>query len=496
METFGDIFQLSPILIFVFVFLATIYIKDILFRDTRLPPGPVPWPIIGNMPSLAGKGSFLKKLLKLRDKYGDVVYLKLGPNLKFVAVFGHKLFHEILVEKGHLTKFRPENIYFAERFSQRTGIFFSNGEHWQNLRKFTIVTLKDFGVGKKSLAIRTKEEADILCELIAKNKSRPISLENILPNATSNIISGIIFGSRFEYDDPEFNRLLGHLTYFFQNASISLPENIFPFLENLPFSKVDKIMKNLNDIFSFIRKQIKKHEETYDPNCIRDIIDLYIQHARHENKNDNITEKDLLYVIRDLYNAGSETTATSLKWVILYMTKYPDLQKRCREEIAENIGDRFVTMDDRAKLPYLEAFIHEVQRVACIAPIASVHCSLECDIEIGGKLIPKGTGILPVIATSHFDENYWENPEEFRPERFLDKDGKRKINEAFYPFGIGPRTCLGKQLGEMELFVFLTTFLQRFEFQHADPDNITLEGSNDGPVIMPLPYRVYAKERS
>lgn len=495
MEVFSDILQVNPILIFVFVFLATLYIKDILFRDPRQPPGPIPWPIIGNMPALAGKGTVLKKLMNLRDKYGDVVYLRLGPNIKIAAVFGHKLIHETLVEKGNLTKFRPENIYFIERFSQRTGVFFSNGEHWQAIRKFTIVTLKDFGVGKKSLEIRTKEEADIVCEFFAENKGKPILLDDILPNATSNIISGIIFGSRFEYDDPEFNKLLRHLTYFFKNASINLPENFFPIVENLPFSKVAKIMKNLDDIFSFIKNQIKKHEETYDPSCIRDIIDLYIQHARHENKNDNITGKDLLYIIRDLYNAGSETTATSLRWLLLYLTKYPDIQKRCRDEITEAIGDRIVTTDDRAKLPYLDAFIREVQRVACIAPVASIHCNKECDIEIGGKLIPKGTGILPVIASSHFDDNYWDNPEEFCPERFFDKDGKRKVHDAFYPFAIGPRTCLGKQLGEMELFVFLTTFLQRFEFQHADPNNITLEGTQDGPVTIPLPYRVYAIER-
>ncbi|CAG7731169.1 unnamed protein product, partial [Allacma fusca] len=120
--------------------------------------------------------------------------------------------------------------------------------------------------------------------------------------------------------------------------------------------------------------------------------------------------------------------------------------------------------DDRAKMPYLEAFTNEVHRKATLVPMTVFHKAMK-DTEIAGYTVKKGTVVLPSIYAAHHDVEYWGDPEVFRPERFLDSSGSKVIpKDALMPFSTGKRYCLGETLARDTLFLFLATLLQNLSF--------------------------------
>ncbi|XP_055995224.1 cytochrome P450 2U1-like [Ostrea edulis] len=284
------------------------------------------------------------------------------------------------------------------------------------------------------------------------------------------------------------------MDYIIHNTNYKLVENYFPFLENiLPNSKVRKILQKRSEFQDYIRKQIAQHKESFDRGSIRDFIDLFIDQESNESE-DALTDTDLFQTIFDLYVAGSETTATSLMWIFLFMIKYPEVQTRCREDIKKVTGNRQVTLKDRDKLPYIVATVNEIQRLKIIAPMAVPRTAME-DIQIDGITIPKRCTMVEVLISAHYDTDYWVNPEEFHPERFLDESNSIIRHEAFIPFGLGKRVCLGKQLAETEMFLFFATLLQRFRFENAQPEvPLDMDGISPGVTYSPSPYKVLLLE--
>ncbi|PIN97146.1 hypothetical protein AB205_0165090 [Aquarana catesbeiana] len=145
-------------------------------------------------------------------------------------------------------------------------------------------------------------------------------------------------------------------------------------------------------------------------------------------------------------------------------------------------------------MPYTDAVIHEIQRFADIAPMNVPHATAK-DVIFRGYNIPKGTTIIPLLTSVLRDKAYFEKPDEFYPEHFLDSEGNLKKNEAFIPFSLGKRSCAGENLAKMELFLFFTTLLQNFSFQ-APPGAVLDLTPALGFTNAPLPYKICAIPRS
>ncbi|VDI69340.1 Hypothetical predicted protein, partial [Mytilus galloprovincialis] len=179
----GHILQSVDIFV-ILTFFITLLVAYILWNNvTRTPiniPGPTPWPIVGNLPTL---------------KYGDLVGVSFG-NFTRVLVFGYDKVHKVLVLNADKTKFRPSNSAVAKKlFPKEPGVVLSNGKEWVDLRRFSMVALKDLGVGKKSLEEKIQEEARFLVELFSRQNKKPFDVSKVFSKATSNVISSIIFGS-------------------------------------------------------------------------------------------------------------------------------------------------------------------------------------------------------------------------------------------------------------------------------------------------------------
>lgn len=154
--------------------------------------------------------------------------------------------------------------------------------------------------------------------------------------------------------------------------------------------------------------------------------------------NNSFTEEQLLATCLDLFQAGTETTSNTLSFGLIYMVHNPAVQAKVRHELDRVIGrSRLPTLNDRSDLPYVEAVLCEIQRMANVAPLGIVHRALET-VKFGDYIIPKDAIMLVSLYSLNMDAEYWKDPLEFRPERFLDEEGKLIQHvDQFLPFGLG-----------------------------------------------------------
>ena len=192
-------------------------------------------------------------------------------------------------------------------------------------------------------------------------------------------------------------------------------------------------------------------------------------------------------MVFDLWLAGQETTSTTLGWLCLYLIRNPEIQKKVHDELDRVISsDRIITVNDKKKLPYVNAVIAESQRCCNLLPFNLFHETTK-DVEIRGYKIPKGTAITHQISTVLVDERYFKDPHIFNPSRFLDKNGEFFTPPELIPFGVGKRACLGEGLARMELFLFTANIFNQMKLK---PENGVLPNDHrvSNGTISCLPY--------
>ncbi|XP_065594159.1 cytochrome P450 2J2-like isoform X2 [Cyrtonyx montezumae] len=485
-----DSISLQMLFVFLFVFLL---ISDHIKRrkPKNFPPGPFSLPFVGNVQFMFASDP-LAATQKITEDHGDIFSMQVGSQ-SFVIINGLQLMKEALVTQGENFMDRPEIPMNAEVFS-KFGLISSSGHLWKQQRRFTLTTLRNFGLGKRSLEERIQEECRFLTDAFRDEQGKPFNPHFKINNAVSNIICSVTFGNRFEYHDEEFQNLLRLMdeTFALYGSVMSQLYNAFPsILKYLPGSH-QTIFKNLRLLKCFVFEKISKHKEDLNPSESRDFIDSYLQEMAKPNGSD-FCEENLVACTLDLFFAGTETTSTTLRWALLFMAMYPEIQARVQAEIDAVIGQsRQPALEDRKSMPYTNAVIHEVQRKGNIVPFNMPRQAWK-DTVLAGFHLPKGTIIIPNIHSVMFDKKEWETPHSFNPEHFL-KDGQFWKREAFMAFSIGKRACLGELLARAELFLFFTALLQKFTFQ-APPDTILDLKFQLGITLAPQPYKIRAVPR-
>ncbi|XP_056393975.1 cytochrome P450 2G1-like isoform X1 [Hyla sarda] len=446
-----------------------------LYRRHRLPPGPTPLPLIGNLLEVRN-GQTAKTLMELGKKYGCVYTFYFGPH-PVVVFCGYEAVKEALVDHGEdfIGRGRQPTV---DRVFQGYGLIPSEGNRWRQLKRFTLTTLRNFGVGKRTIEDRIKEECGFLVEELTSYKGRQLDPAIIITKAVSNVISSVVFGSRFQYEDAGFHRMLDifYETFELMSSIWGQIQDMIPMIMNHlpgPHQKIVTLLEELND---FITERVKLNQETLDQQNPRDYIDCFLVKMQEEKDNpeSEFNMRNLILTLNNLFFAGGETVATTLKHGFLVLLRYPDIQAKLHKEIDDVIGrNRQPNTDDRSRMPYTDAVIHEIQRFSNVIPMNAPHSATR-DTNFRGYTIPKGTGICALLCSVLQDPTYFATPEKFNPEHFLDSEGNFKKNDAFVPFSLGKRSCLGEGLARMELFLFLTSILQNFKLtsqtQFTDSD--------------------------
>uniref|UniRef100_A0A6J0T2B0 Cytochrome P450 2F3-like n=1 Tax=Pogona vitticeps TaxID=103695 RepID=A0A6J0T2B0_9SAUR len=457
----------------------------------RLPPGPTPLPLLGNLLQLDPK-EMHRSLEKLSKQYGPVYTIHLG-SLPCVVLCGYQAVKEALVDQADDFSDRGEFPVFY-RFTQGNGIAFSNGEKWKILRRFALQTLKNFGMGKSSIEARIQEEAQCLVKEFQNTGGAPFNPLDLVCRAVSNVICAVVFGRRFDYEDNDFLTLLNHLNENFKIMSSKWGElyNIFPRLMDFLPGPHHRIFRNFEDLRKFIAERIRSHQKDLDPAAPRDFIDCFLIRMEQE-KQDPLSYfhmDTLIMTTHNLFFGGTETTSTTLRYSFLILMKYPEVAAKVHEEIDRVIGpNRAPCLADRKNMPYTDAVLYEIQRFISMLPMGLPR-AVTRDTPFRDFLLPKGTNVIPLLSSVHYDPTQFKDPTSFNPDNFLDENRSFKSNDAFMPFAPGKRICLGAGLARMEIFLFLTTVLQHFSLQPlVTPAEIDLTPQCTGLGNLPRPFQ-------
>uniref|UniRef100_A0A8C4LC41 Cytochrome P450 n=1 Tax=Equus asinus asinus TaxID=83772 RepID=A0A8C4LC41_EQUAS len=457
----------------------------------RLPPGPWPLPFLGNILHLDHK-DFLKSF-QLREKYRDVFTIYLGTQ-PAVILCGYEAVREALVDQAEAFSGRG-HVAILDPILQGTGVAFANGKSWKTLRRFSVATMKNFGMGKRSMEERIKEEAQCLVEELRKSQGSYLDPTFLFNSVTANILCSIIFGERFNYQDTQFLRLLNLMNEVLIILS-SFYSQVFEFLSSIlkhfpgPHTRLYRIIQEMEN---FTSENIKRHWKTLDPSNPRDLIDSFLLRMDKEcsDPETDFHHKNLIHTVLSLLFAGTETSSSTLRCALLLLFKYPDVLEKVQAEIDRVIGPhRLPALEDQAKMPYTDAVIHEIQRFIDLIPFGVPHLVIK-DTDFRGYHLPKDTTVYVMLTSVLHDPRHFEKPDVFYPGHFLDAEGNFRKHKAFIPFSMGKRLCLGEGLARSQLFLILTSMLQNFSLGSPQaPEDIDFTPRINGLTKLPSVFQL------
>ncbi|CAJ0952689.1 unnamed protein product, partial [Mesorhabditis belari] len=314
------------------------------------------------------------------------------------------------------------------------GILETSGDNWREMRRFTLHTLRDFGMGKNLMEEKVMSEVTSLMDRFTLLKETAPQWE--FDVAVGSIINNLLFGYRYEEDkQAEFRELKNLLNDHMKNVATFSAGMAFtqPWTRIIPMfnDAWNKVLNVRNRLFEYFQQQIENRKKTidYESETNIDLVEAFLkEQKKHRDEPDNgyYSMLQLENLVFDLWIAGMETTSNTLTWGIAYILNNKEVQKRIHSELDSVIkSDRLITLADKNHLPYLNATINEIQRMANLLPTNLFRKTTE-EVQVMGYKIPKGTIVIPQISVVLFDEKLFPSPLSFKPERFLNDDGSLK----------------------------------------------------------------------
>ncbi|EHB02542.1 Cytochrome P450 2S1 [Heterocephalus glaber] len=456
----------------------------------HLPPGPAQLPLLGNLLQLR-PGALYSGLLRLSKKYGPVFTVHLGPWRRVVVLVGHKAVQEALGDQAEEFSGRGTLATLDQTFNGH-GVFFANGERWRQLRKFTMLVLRDLGMGKREGEELIQAEVQHLVEVFQGTEGCPFDPSLLLVQATSNIVCLLLFGLRFSYEDEEFQavvRAAGGTLLGISSPWGQTYEMFSQLLQPLPGPHT-QFLRHLDTLVAFTAQQVQRHQGNLDTSGPAPPLPAFSQ--EEQNLSTEFTEKNLLMTVTYLLFAGTMTVGATVRYALLLLLKYPEVQKQVQEELMRELqAGQAPCLGDRVRLPYTDAVLHEAQRLLALVPMGMPHVVTRTT-HFRGYTLPQGTEIFPLLGSVLHDPAVFEQPEEFNPGRFLDVEGRFK--PAFLPYSLGKRVCLGEGLARAELFLFFTAILQAFSLESpSSPDSLSLQPAVSGLFNIPPAFQLQVR---
>ncbi|GMT08456.1 hypothetical protein PENTCL1PPCAC_30630, partial [Pristionchus entomophagus] len=303
----------------------------------------------------------------------------------------------------------------------------------------------------------------------------------------------VLFGYRYAFDDcadlidyvESFNKMIAGIA-----TSKLFPLGIlFPAIRHVPiigWHAVEKhratVRKNSDYILRNVTKALQSYDAEGEPT---NFVHAYKQRM---HSNEYLDEDNLIATCADFFSAGQETTTTTLRWAMLFLAKNQLAQEKLREEVHRVIGfDRLPSLDDKNKMLYTQATIHEIQRLANILR-TNVPRKTHKPTVLAGQTIPAGTAIHADIHYVLWNDPLFVNPREFHPERYIAEDGKilrKELVDRTIAFSLGKRACAGEGLARVELFLALTATVQHYRILPVATATIDLT-QQEKPIGFPI----------
>ncbi|KAM5134069.1 cytochrome P450 2G1-like [Callospermophilus lateralis] len=449
-------------------------------RDTGagLPPGPPPLPGLGNL---------LQALLRLKDQYGPVFTVRLGPT-PVVVLCGAQAVREALVDQADAFGGRAD-VAISEKTNRGYGIAFSQGERWRTLRRFALTTLRDLGLGRRSLEEGIQEEVGCRERELQSTCGTPFDPTFPICRSTANIVCSVVFGRRFHYQEEDFRTFLGLLAENLKQMDTFWVQayGLFPaLLRHLP-GPHNRLFEVFEKQKESVARVVKEHQDSLDTAQPRDFIDASLIRRQQEqgDPHTEFNQENLLNSALDIFFAGMETPSTTLRYGLLMLLKFPQVTELIQQEIDQVVGpERRPCLGDRPRMPYTEAALHEIQRFAGIMPLG-VPRAVTQDTEFRGYHIPK---LAPLHQAQTAAPRSLDLLCRYRTLRALISEpptlsaGAAHAQERLWP--------------RAELFLYLTWLLQRFSpTSPLPPAALHLQPRNSGFGKQPPPFQLILQPR-
>ncbi|KAL5559108.1 hypothetical protein UlMin_035319 [Ulmus minor] len=485
------------ILVFIiFILLVKFFTKDKLSRYKNLPPNPPSLPIVGHLHLL--KQPIHRTLQTLSLKYGKILFLRLGSR-RVLLVSSPSGAEEIFTKHDIVFTNRPR-LQVLKHFSYNytTVTVAPYGDHWRNLRR--LMALEIFSSSKlaRFSSVRQREVQLLLNQIMERCNlgMKKIDLKTNFVELPFNVITMMIAGKRYygeEVKDVEEARKVREVTR--ERVELSGASNMgdfLPFLQWGDFLGLDKkSMALMAKMEKFLQGLVDERRKVVLENGNDEVEKLMIDNllALQETDPESYTDEIIKGLIMVMLVAGTDTTSTTLEWAMSLLLNHPEAMKRVRAEIDRNVGhERFLEEQDLPKLNYLQNVIDETLRLYPPTPLlvpreTSDHC------VVGGFDVPRGTMLLVNAWAIHRDPTVWEDPTQFKPERFQGWSNNGTVQgHMLIPFGAGRRGCPGVGLANRVIGLALGSLIQSFEWERVSEAKVDMsEGLGlTMPKVKPL----------
>lgn len=352
-------------------------------------------------------------------------------------------------------KYKKSPAYKQLKLALGNGLVTSEGAFWRQQRRMAQPAF--YKTQLHELFNKMTAVAEDFCEQLEAKRGQKTSFD-IAPEmmqVTSDIVLKALFSTFRQQDKNEMAK-----TMYFAQEHI-MRRTIKPW--TIPFGYLNGREKRFRNAMEDFNKTLYDliDERTNKPDPPTDLLTMLVQ-ARDEETGLGMTKQQLRDEAITMYSAGHETSANALNWILMILSKEPEIVAKMRAEIQEVLGDRTPGFDDLRRLEYVRQVIEEGMRL--YPPAYAVgREAMEAD-EILGYAIPKGAIVLMSIYALHHDPAYYPNPEKFDPGRFSAEAVNSRPRLAYMPFGAGPRMCIGNHFAMMEMQLLLTLLIRRFDF--------------------------------
>ncbi|RAL02615.1 cytochrome P450 [Aspergillus ibericus CBS 121593] len=415
----------------------------------NLPPGPPGLPLLGNLhqfPSSNTRTTFDK----WHRTYGPIVSLTLGT--RHVIIIGNvSIANELFAKKGRIYSSRPRMVMALENLSQGMHtVFLPYGPQWRAHNRIhkTILAPSKAQYFHELLEAETK--------LTLRDLLHTEDWDRSIVRFTSSVVYSLAYGKRLKGDEPEVQRMADFVEETMRAISGTWVVDIFPWVNRLPclLNPWKRLGKRYHQQAMQIFAQSSQHAmNTPGWN--------FTKHVQTKERTDEIGEEELLYIVGVLFQAGIDSTSTTLRYFILASISHPDEVAKVQKDLDATVGNtRPPTLNDIPSLPYTTAFINEILRWRPITVASLPHCTTEPDTFMGYDIPPDSVIILNHWSTALNTETYGPDATLFRPERWIENP-----NLPLLAFGCGRRACSGQYLARKELEIIIPGILWAFNIE-------------------------------
>ncbi|XP_059429238.1 licodione synthase-like [Corylus avellana] len=476
------------LLVILTLLLALLALSTILFStifQSKLPPSPIALPIIGHFHLLGPLIHHSFHHLSLR--HGPLFSLRLG-SVPCIVASTPEYAKEILKNNEHSFTSRKHTIAIARLTYNSSFAFAPYGPFWKFIKKLSTNELLGTRTLNTFLSLREKEYRRLLRYLADRSEAgEAVNITEELLRLTNNIISQMMLGRA-----EEARAVVRDVTKIFGEFNVS---DYIWFCKHLDLQGFGKRIEDIHRRFDALVEKVitereelrkKKEDGERERDEVKDFIDILLDFSEDENSEIKLTRAHIKALIVDFFAAGTDTTAIATEWALAELINHPMVLEKARKEIDNVVrNSRLVKESDVPNLPYIQAIIKETLRLHPPVPMVTRECIQDC--KIGNYVIPADTLLFVNVWAIGRDPNYWKNPLDFEPERFLqssDQKGNmghidiRGQHFQLLPFGSGRRICPGINFAMQELPTLLAAMIQCFDFKLVGPRGETMDGES------------------